>query len=250
MGYLVLLRIATWNLERATTAQKRLDAQERMAEWDADIWVLTESRDDVVPRGQFRAIARSALRPGGSRDERWVTIWTRVEDADAASLPTQDSEFTACATFPGMPRGPLTVYGTVLPWSGSIWRGYPSAGAVAYGAAIDVQAIDWRELGERGEVCVAGDFNQDLVDRHYYWSGAAREHLARALNASQLTAATGGDTDPVRRLTDGAAACIDHICLSPSLNSRLASPPIAWASERGGRRISDHPGVMVVLADA
>lgn len=157
------MRIATWNLDRAKTARKRADAQHRMAEIDADVWVLTETRGDVTPGAGYRAVASSDPRPVGSNVEHWVTIWTRLAGGTARS--TRDGEFTACAALPSTPAGPLCVYGTVLPWRGSTWRVHRSAGAEAYREALSVQAADWRELGAEGSLCVAGDFNQDLSGR-------------------------------------------------------------------------------------
>ena len=238
------MRIATWNLDRAKTARKRADAQHCMAEIDADVWVLTETRDDFTPGAEYRAVAASDPRPDGKIVERWVTIWTRLPGG--ATRPTRDGEFTACAALASTPVGPLSVYGTVLPWRGSTWRGHPSAEARAFKEALSVQAEDWRELIAGGNLCVAGDFNQDLNERPFYWSLCAREHLKDALR-SKLIAVTGGPDDPVSKLTNGKAACIDHICLSPNLAHTAKTS--AWHPEREGRKISDHPGVVVTLVD-
>ena len=242
------LRIATWNLERAAGARKRADAQHRMDDTDADVWVLTESRRDLSPGADHRLIAESAPRHDTDGTERWVTIWTRL--AGGVARPTRDDQFTACARIAGAPGGALHVYGTVLPWRGSTWRGRASAGAEAYAAALSVQRDDWRELKSDGELCVAGDFNQDLSSRAFYWSRAARKHLEGALCASGLTATTASPNDPVSRLTDDAEACIDHVCVSLGLMRRLVSAPRAWRAEFEGRRISDHPGIVVTFSDA
>jgi hypothetical protein len=217
-----------------------------MAEVDADVWVLTESGIDVSPGADFTLVARSAPRRPGTDAEHWVMIWARLPAR--AARPTRDDEYAACASFP-TPTGPMSVYGTVLPWCGAPWRGHPSAGAVAYAAALRAQSEDWRALATDGDLCVAGDFNQDLAERHYYWSAEARRHLREALRTSGLAAVTAAPTDPVSALTGGAMACIDHVCLSTKLAARAASPPTAWRSQVGGRRISDHPGVMITLAD-
>ena len=238
-------RIATWNLERAANARRRADAQHRMAEMDADVWVLTESRRDLSPGTDYRLVAESAPRDDADADERWVTIWTRVEGGSPRA--TRDDQFTACASIGGL----LNVYGTVLPWRGSTWRGHPSANAEAYIAALSVQHEDWRELrDEPAELCVAGDFNQDLSVRSYYWSLKARAYLEFALRECDLVATTAAPNDPVWQLTGGEAACIDHVCLSAGLLRRLSGAPIAWRPERDGRNISDHPGVAVTLTEA
>lgn len=52
------MRIATWNLERPSRRSwKRLPRQRaRMAEVDADIWVLTETRASIAPADGFRGV--------------------------------------------------------------------------------------------------------------------------------------------------------------------------------------------------
>ena len=55
------MRIGTWNVEYAY--EKRLDAlHAKLAEHPADIWVLTETHDALVPPGCTFAV-HSAPRP-------------------------------------------------------------------------------------------------------------------------------------------------------------------------------------------
>ena len=78
------------------------------------------------------------------------------------SHATMDAEFTAAAIV-ALPDGtPLVLFGTVLPWLGRAWRGYPSADAVAFGEALKVHERDWKTLAINAgrAICVAGDFNQ------------------------------------------------------------------------------------------
>lgn len=242
------MKIATWNLQRANTRRRRADAQQLMREIDADVWVLTESRRDLSPGPAYALVAESAPREEADADERWVTIWTRLE----GGVPhvTRDDQFTACAKIAGRRDGALYVYGTVLPWRGSSWRGHASPDAQAYGEALSVQTDDWCELRCKGDLCVAGDFNQDLSDPPFYWSLRARALLERALRYCALTATTAAPNDPVRKLTDHAQACIDHVCLSPGLASRVSGAAAAWRPEIDARKISDHPGIVVMLSDS
>ena len=246
----VPLRIANWNLDRATESWRRDCIRERMAKVNAQVWVLTESRDSVAPGTAYDRVAESVAYARGDNDERWVSIWTSL--SNAIPLKTRDERFSACAIINTAAGVAVAVYGTVLPWRGSTWRDVPSAGARAYKAALHAQAQDWRELVEtpwlRG-VCVAGDFNQDLSDTHYYWSREAQALLRREFVACKLDATTGDPTDPVRRVTDGAAACIDHICLSRGLLDRQSGKSRAWLPIEHGRTLSDHPGVWIELKD-
>jgi endonuclease/exonuclease/phosphatase family metal-dependent hydrolase len=213
----------------------------------ADIWVLTETRLSMSPGAAYRCVASSGARQAiGSGSERWVSIWTSLPEGERRD--TRDPEYAACAVFPVPSGGTIAVYGTVLPWVGHVWRGHPSNGARAFCAALSAQAQDWRELaGEEVALCVTGDFNQDLSERHYYGSATGRRQLRNTLSECGLTAVTAGADDPVRRLGDGAHACIDHVCLSDALRARMAEPARAWLPERDGRRLSDHPGITVEL---
>ena len=73
-------------------------------------------------------------------------------------------------TPPGRP--PIVVYGTVLPWLGSPWRGVPALNGAAFAAALEAQAADWNRLQAEHPECdfaVGGDLNQDLAhEPHYY----------------------------------------------------------------------------------
>jgi hypothetical protein len=245
-GPATTIRIANWNLRRAGEG-RQADLRWCMQQQEADIWVLTETRLSMSPGDSYRCIASSDVRQAiGSGAERWVSIWTSLPGGEQRR--TGDSEYSACAVLADPSGGILAIYGTILPWAGHSWGGHPSAGARAYCAALAAQAEDWRRLAEETEaVCVTGDFNQDLSDKHYYMSAEARRQLRRTLSECGLTAVTGGADDPVRRLGDGTHACIDHICLSSALESRMTGRSTAWPAKRDGRTLSDHPGVLVEL---
>ncbi len=129
-----------------------------------------------------------------------------------------------------------------------MWREYKSAKAQAYAAALAQQSQDWDELGaECNAICVAGDFNQALGGKFYYWSNAAEKMLRDALLANQLVAATGDHTDPVREITAGRAACIDHICMSGDLARRQKGVPTHHHPVINGQKLSGSPSGMFWL---
>ena len=147
---------------------------------------------------------------------------------------------------------PLAVYGTVLPWLGSSWRGIPSEDGRAFAAALEVQASDWRGLRASHadhDLLVCGDFNQDLSDKHYYGSAANRERLRAALELAGLKALTGGENDPVQTECP-TRACIDHICLSANALWRAVGVRRFPQLDAPDKRVSDHFGVVIELEPA
>ena len=255
------MKIATWNLDHATESWRQEAICSKLTDINADIFILTETRDSISPGEAFTCVARSSSSKELKEDESWVTIWSRLPVIEK-ELPTTDSEFTAAATVSLPDRTPLVIFGTVLPWRGRKWidrerKEYPSAGAVAFKAALGAQQEDWRSLAreQSAALCIAGDFNQDLSKKHYYWSHKAQGWLQAALDDCELSAMTSdvakinNPTDPVRELTNGAAACIDHICLSQAIEGRQIGRSRAWSPVVDGRVLSDHPGVWIKLLD-
>ncbi|MEI6236139.1 MAG: endonuclease/exonuclease/phosphatase family protein [Planctomycetota bacterium] len=244
-----MIRIANWNLDRATEKWRQKAIHIELENINADIWILTETRDSISPGHGFKRIACSQSDSSGEHeaDESWVSIWSRLPLVE--EFTTTDPVYSACATIKLPNKMPLTVFGTVLPWRGRSWNGHPSAGAIAFSAALNVHQGDWEAIRKKheGALCVVGDFNQDLSEKPFYWSRKAFHALNRAIKDSELVAVTGFDADPVRTLTDGEKACIDHIFFSNRLVSENSTRSEAWAPNVGGRKLSDHPGVFVNL---
>jgi hypothetical protein len=67
---LAVMRVATWNVERVNPkGWKIAPAQrQRMAEVEADIWILTETHVDHGPGDEYRGI--HARRPSPNADPR------------------------------------------------------------------------------------------------------------------------------------------------------------------------------------
>ena len=175
------MKIATWNLQRPLLSNRR--RQERIHEHlkrvDADIWVLTETHDVVIPGEDFKASSTEGFDRPSEPGERWVTIWSRFP-AEPLS-PTSDPVRSVAVRIAPPHGARIVVYGTVLPWLGSSWRGFPATNGQAFAAALEVQRTDWQQIRlahpDHGLV-VAGDFNQDLSSEHYYGSSANRDHIA------------------------------------------------------------------------
>lgn len=248
-----MLRIATWNLARPASATTRRSASlsEHMRAVDADVWILTEAHEEMSPDPSFHRVATAGSDRPASPGERWTIIWTRLRIIE--QLATVDPIRTVCVRLEEPSGRRLLVYGTVLPWLGSAWRGTPGTNGAAFAAALEMQATDWRDLRDRfpdEPLCLAGDFNQDLCERHFYGSRRGREALRRALAETGLVCVTSHPHDPVRARTAGGRANIDHICLSRSLAGRQCGVAGAWPHpDSVGRRLTDHFGVWVDLAD-
>jgi endonuclease/exonuclease/phosphatase family metal-dependent hydrolase len=154
------------------------------------------------------------------------------------------------ASLVSTPSAETVVYGCVLPWNGSTWRGLPSKGGVAFEAAVTLYSGDWSRLRAAfpdALTVVAGDFNQSLAGFHYYGSKYQRDVLESALRSCGLMACTAGTFDPVAR-DSAPRACIDHICVSDRPNVRVAQTTRWPAAPKPDSRLSDHFGIIVELA--
>lgn len=238
------MRIATWNLERPTPRQVRRRA--RLDQWlteiYADVWVLTETHDCVSPGDAFACVCTEETDRPGEPGERWTAIWSR-HPIERVPLSNDPARCVAALVRPPH-RVPLVVYGTVLPWRGSTWRGTTSKGAAAFKAALEGQLADWlklRQMFPDAVLCVAGDFNQDLSDRHYYWSLEAKAALRQALATAGLVCTTADPHDPVRARAPERAS-IDHVCVT---EGTFANHVVWPAGDSPTKSVSDHFGVAV-----
>ena len=240
------LTISNWNLERILPTQKRfLEFQRYFSESQADIWFLTETHLEVNPhKGYFPCF--SGIPDRHSKEgERWVAIWSRwpIEQLDAY---VSDPARCVAGIIPDSPFGELILYGTVLPWTNS-WRGIPGANGQAFEAALDVQKRDWLTPKDKfpdATMILAGDFNQDLAEWHYYGSKKKRTLLEAALEECGLVALTGGVLDPIAR-DSAPMACIDHICISIKNDWTLESTSRWPDTPKPVASLSDHFGMSV-----
>ena len=208
-----------------------------IARVDADAWILTETHRAFCPGPTYQLVAHSADAPDRdtARGECWVAIWSR--------LPAQPLTLTAdLERVAALRVGSLVIIGPVLPWL-SDDRDPLLRGEAAFQGRLADQAADWAQfLGTPGGVCVAGDFNQDLLPSgHYYGSSGGRTALGAALASAGLKCLTGGVDDPL--LVSPGLACIDHICVG-GLQARGRPPSSAWPRPGTLRRgLTDHYGV-------
>ncbi len=158
------MRIGTWNVEYAP--EGRLDVLRRvMTLHQADIWVLTETHDALVPKDAVHA-AHSEPRPHQRDGSRWVSIWSRYPIIE--QVVCEDSRRTVCALLEIEETIRLLVYGTVMPWAADQGDDPPEEKLPNWSEhhrALPLQCAEWLDLRQRypdALLCVAGDFNTDM----------------------------------------------------------------------------------------
>jgi endonuclease/exonuclease/phosphatase family metal-dependent hydrolase len=244
------VRVATWNVERPRPRGWKVPPAQlrRMAEVDADIWVLTETHvaHQPSPAHRFRLFSppHPERRPC---HERWTAIWSRwplVAVTDPAPHPRG-----TVAALAETPNGLLAVYGTVIAWADERAHddGRPARKWEVHLVEIERQGAEWRRLRAAHPgvpLLVAGDFNQDRDGSRWYGTREVRARLTTALAGAGLECVTAIDAVQGGLLREHHL--IDHICATPDL---AASARIrCWEPVDGdGQRLSDHPVVAVDL---
>lgn len=234
------MRVGTWNVEYARGAEKNRRRLELIRRANADVWVLTETHDELSLEPSYRCASSTPRpdKPGG----RWVTIWSRLPPSRV--LATSDPCRTAAVLLPTS-RRPLIVYGTVMPWGAD--RG-PLGTARFWSEhhrVIPEQGADWAMLraGTPGALlCVAGDYNTTLGGPGY-GTRQGRAALEEALRANKLTCVTR-EEHRSDRFVDGPY--IDHIAISDEASAGAAVVE-SWQGVQDGMRLSDHPAVVVEI---
>lgn len=248
------LRLATWNLERASSrAWRRAPAQqERMAEVDADIWVITETHIDRSPGDGFDAVFSPPhldRRPDDS--ERWTAIWSRWPLTELPE-PAAHRRGTILARVE-TPVGPLLVYGCVIAYGHEPEHDdqRPARAWEVHAAEVDRQVAEWQAIRAAYPsipLVVAGDLNQGRSGRRWdYGTKASKQALTDGLASAGLRSLT--DVDLVARGSITERSHVEHICISHGLDQ--FGPVHAWDRVgEDGASLSDHPtlAVDVVLA--
>jgi len=241
------MKLATWNLALPVAERRRQEMRRYTDEQDADVWVLTETHEGFSPGHRFSHSSAAGRDGLHKKEHHWVTIWSRHP---LEPLDTADDKRTAAARVRPESGDAFVVYGSVLPWIGSPWKGHPSAGGVAFREALGVQKEDWMRIRcdyPTDERFVLGDFNQDLVSPRYYGSKSNREALEKAFRDAGLVPLTAGVGDPVRRDSHGCA-CIDHICARRDSKWR-PEPAVRWPDVPAPEKwLSDHFGLSISFA--
>lgn len=176
-------QVGTWNVAygRGTVRNARRRAEFAQSRKAADVWVLTETHDHLVP-DDCRNVASTTQRPGvgtiaGVVDgSRWVSIRSSHL---MTKLSVADPERTVAALI-SRNTSQLVVFGTVLPWYNDVER----AGTAA---ELAIQGKHWISFAQQHphRVCVAGDFNVRIGGPHYYWRADSRRRIEERLSQPQ-----------------------------------------------------------------
>jgi hypothetical protein len=239
-------RIGTWNVQYGRGAERNRRRLDHLDSFKADVWVLTETHDDLdlspthVPIHSEHRYAT----PGG----RWTTIWTSLPIIER--LETADPRRCVAARLDAGAAGDLVVYGTVLPWNGDVGPddASPARGWEEFRRVVPEQGREWSSLRGRypaATLVVAGDLNHDLGGEHYYGTKAGRSLLINELANAGLACLT--TTDRFDR-TVLRYPPIDHVCAGAGFGTSLNALARGWNRDVEGVRLSDHGGVIVDLA--
>lgn len=239
--------IGTWNVERNTGAAKNARRRETLGQHDCDVWVLTETHDDI-DLSPTHVPVHSAPRPNARVGERWVTIWSRYPVRERPAVV--DPRRTVCSLL-DTPVGRLLVFGTVVPWKsdhGDNPTIPPPRDWSEHHRVIAQQGEEWvalRRTYPEAHLCVAGDLNTSLGGRHFYGTNEGRTLLYDAMTRAGLFCATETVRVPAGAL---AHPPIDHVLL-PAGWSAHATVAAAWEGEApDGTKLSDHSGLAVEIA--
>ncbi|MBI1256549.1 MAG: hypothetical protein GC204_03675 [Chloroflexi bacterium] len=238
------MRIATWNLDHAIPI-RRPALRAVMTAHPADIWVLTETHDAVVP-GPDMVGVHSEQRPFESdrvrSGSRWASVWSRYPVIERVDCPDAERSRTLAVRLAITDETRLIVYATVLPWaSDSHFRG-----AAAKAAEVQRQIGEWRALRQRfphDTLCIAGDFNADMATGRV-GSKERNGMLAQAFEDLDLCCLSCPGRLPAGLLPMPA---VDHIVLSQPLTAD-AGIVAAWPADK--TTLSDHSGLLAELPPA
>lgn len=240
------MRIGTWNVEYAAGRAKNERRLRRLHAMACDIWILTETHDDLDLGVDYHAVStrqRATSRPGA----RWTTIWSRYPIHE--TLRVEDNGRTVAVRV-ASPDGPLLVFGTVLPWHSDPGPAIKAPNWSEFYRVVPQQGGEWAALRKAHPgvaMCVAGDFNVNLGGKHYYGTTRARATLRTALADAALVCVTETERVPAGLLRYPP---IDHIALSDAL-ARRAAVVGAWEGDADDDRLSDHSGLVVeICADS
>lgn len=234
------MRIATWNVEYAYP--KRIEAiRNTIARHPADIWILTETHDDLAPGGcpyPAHSLPRPKNWSGIRQGSRWVSVWSAYPIIQTIELDGADTERTVAVMLDAGAARPVIVYGTVMPWKGD--RGVFNWDE--HHRVIQQQAREWSALTARypeADLVIAGDYNTDMGTGRHYGTKRGIADLNKALSECNLYCATAAANIPPSLLPYPP---IDYISVPVAWQNqtRIAA---AWPADR--KVHSDHSGLVV-----
>ena len=156
------MKIATWNVEWATPrSSKGKRIQEILRSLEADVIVLTEGNEELLPPGHIVDAGTDWGYTPKSPRNRKVLLWSRYQLSDVRTQTSRDIPsgrfVSACVT---MPDGIFTVCGVCIPWKDAHVRS-GRCDRAPWQDHVDFVAGLHEEIRNCvGPLVVAGDFNQ------------------------------------------------------------------------------------------
>lgn len=216
------MKLATWNLERLKKKQETI--REILLSYDADIYILTETHEQLHLGEGYQCVMSKTLYQGHDKvdykaGECRTQIFTKYNII--AQKETFD-EYNTLHIIVETPQGPLTIYGGIIGIDGGTTESFTR----------DLKGVlsDWSALDKEDTICLAGDFNT-ILQGHRWPSIDAVESLSDIFKKLQLT-----------NLTLGIPLSVDHIVLS---NSLLLKQKLSLETWNADKKLSDHIGICV-----
>lgn len=128
-----------------------------MAAVDADLWVLTETREAITPPEGYHPLHCPPL-DSHALDERMVSIWSRWPIVPTDLTPRARGMVSGIVQ---TPEGPLAVVGSVIPYAHD--KGAEGTSRLWQEHYREIKRLgpEWAALAADMPVVVAGDLNQD-----------------------------------------------------------------------------------------
>ncbi len=218
------MKILTWNIERPKKANQLI--LDKLAEYNADIVVLTETNSIINPGKEYISITSETLTKGNDginyhAGENRTTIWTKYRVG--MHHKTYD-KYTSVCTQIETPEGSLDVYATIIGVFGGIGERFKSD--------LENQLLDFEILSSGKPLCIIGDLNVTFSGR-VYPSHDARNKLNTAFEKLKLT-----------NLTANIENNVDHIVLS---NDFIQNKKVIIETWNHDKRLSDHIGICLAI---
>jgi hypothetical protein len=240
-----VLKIGTWNVEYGRGVEKNATRRGLLLDQDADVWVLTETHDELDLSPQYTSATTTPRYPRAV-ESRWTTIWTKRPSMEC--FDTRDRARTLAVAV-NVAGWEVIVYGTVLPWQFDAGPSGDAPGWTEFARVAPLQGEEWailRAQHPNAVVIVAGDFNQNLGGPHYYGTKQCRCLLRKQLVGADLVCLTDADDISPGTLVNPP---IDHVCVGVPAGKYLVSKVVTgWEGTQGGVRLSDHSAVVAEMS--
>lgn len=224
------MTIATWNLERLKHKKNLNHILDAIKDINADILILTEYDEHVVLDYPYREATEFIQEESFGEKlniiykptERRVKIFSRYEIVK--KIETFNMHTSVCVELK-TPMGNLVVYGTII--------GILGNRNAKFKLDLAQQIEDFKQIGSKSNLCVAGDFNISFSDNHYF-TDHGRNALKEVFKELDMEIATAG-----------IGKNIDHIVLSSLFFNSVQENSWNKETKEAVPTLSDHMGVVI-----